>query len=224
MNIQDTKQYRLWHDAQTQAGNTVQSVTPLWQFNVGPNQDIPFAFAAHVEVKVGAEGRVKGNEFILSRPDICHVVLWHRPKYASQPGAAQVVLVREFRSTSRTKDGYIRECPGGSSAKDVNPRESAAAEVLEETGLVLDVERLVPLDARQLCGTFSTHKAHVFSYRLTAEEMYVIEQQAEAVHGNEDESERTYVEIVNAVDLLHMDVDWANVGMVFAAIIAEDYR
>lgn len=214
MNITESPHFRAWKGTLENAGNTLEKFEPLWTFEVG--NGFPFAFAAKVDIRVIEEGRNKSNEFILSRPDISHVVVLRRDD--EDLLNSDVVMVREFRSTSRTLDGFIRECPGGSGFKPMNPRENAAKELEEELGLVVDPERLSQLASKQVCGTFSTHKAHVFVLELTDDEFAALHADKEA-RGVTAEGERTYVETCKAHALFRSDYDWSNTGMVLMALL-----
>lgn len=143
----------------------------------------------------------------------------------------EIALIREFRSPARTEDGFIREVPGGSSWKPgEDPFATMTHELEEETGLgaeagfTIDPSRLRKVGVRQLCGTLSVHQAYVFSCELTTEEMAFLKQQAadNVVHGVEEDTERTYVEVHRLGDLLQAkssDLDWSMVGMILSGIL-----
>jgi 8-oxo-dGTP pyrophosphatase MutT (NUDIX family)/nucleoside 2-deoxyribosyltransferase len=215
LHIWRTKQFQSWITRQKAAGNRLDGAELQWVFRVGPNKKIPLAFALHVDVYVEAEGRNKSNEFILSRPDIAHTVaIWPHPNDSMK---SRVVLVREFRSTSSTADGFIRETPGGSGFKEQSPQETAAAELREETGLEVDPQRVYPLGTRQVAGTFSTHSAHVGVVRLTKNEIDAIEGRG-GTFGNAEETELTYAEVYTLGQLSADEItDWATMGMIMKA-------
>jgi 8-oxo-dGTP pyrophosphatase MutT (NUDIX family) len=181
-------------------------------------------------VWIESEGRAKTNEFVLSRTDISTIVAYRRPmdtmRHDTYLQDTEVALIREFRSPASTRDGFIREVPGGSSFKvGQDPAKVMAEELDEETGLTVeDHSRFKAIGSRQTVGTFSAHKAHAYSIRLTDWEMgYLKQQQAEnAVHGNEGDSERTYVEVHRVNDLLDdPSVDWSMMGMILTALLTE---
>lgn len=216
MEIHECPHFKLWSDNVHNAGNKVLAFNTLWRFDVG--NGFPLAWAAHVEVEVASEGRVKANEFILSRPDIAHVVaIWVN---AEDPLGSKVILVKEFRSPGRTLDGFIRELPGGSGFKGESPLESASNELYEETGLRFSPERFSLLGSKQVAGTFSTHKAHTYIVQLDASEIgKAINQFVDAdVCGNEHETERTYPYVTTVSEILRNNVDWSNTGMVLQAL------
>lgn len=208
--------FQAWLQAQKKAGNRLDGFKPVMEFYVA-NGKLLFLWGAHVNVYVAAERRNKSNEVVISRPDIKHVVLFNDTLH-SEP---YVVLVREFRSPATTSDGFIRETPGGSSYKPEGARETAATEVFEETGIRIEPSRLVPIGARQLMGTVSAHKAHVFAVKLKDQEMVEIWGRSKQQFGDSASSERTYVEIHSVRQLLKQEtVDWSTLGMIAAAIEA----
>lgn len=210
--------FQAWHTAQRGAGNALRGARVEWALP-GPAGRL-FLWALRVDVEVAAEGRRKRNEVVLGRPDLATVVLL-RPQ-PDDPRAGEVALVREFRSAGATADGYVRECPGGSSwgpeAGDMVA--VALAEVAEETGLRLGPERLVPLGARQQAATLLAHRAHAFAVALTAAEVAALRARAGQVLGADD-GERTTVEVWTVRDLLASPgVDWTTLGLVLTALEA----
>lgn len=212
--------FQQWFEAQKGAGNRLDGARLLWSFRVGPTKSFTLAYALHVDVHIAAEGRNKTNEFIFARPDIATIVAYRkREVYAD----TDVVLIREFRSTARTTDGFIREVPGGASWKPgEDPFVTAAHELSEETGFSVDSSRLRKIGARQLSGTLSVHQAHVFACEVTEEELASLRQQQEdgTVHGVMEETERTYVEVHRLGDLLDSSsnaIDWSMMGMILTA-------
>jgi 8-oxo-dGTP pyrophosphatase MutT (NUDIX family) len=125
----------------------------------------------------------------------------------------EVVLVREYRSPTRTADGYLRELPGGSGPG--TPLEQAVAEVREETGLDLAPERLRAHGSRQQAGALATQHGYLFSAELTAAELARVRDAAGVAYGLADAGERTFVEVTTYRRLLAGDaVDWATLGQV----------
>ncbi|WP_437296043.1 nucleoside 2-deoxyribosyltransferase domain-containing protein [Sorangium sp. So ce426] len=210
-----TPAFQSWYGAQQAAGNILTGATVKWVFRVGVRQQILY-YALLVDIVVAAEKRHKKNEVVLARPDVAAVVLHHR---GATPRETRVALVREFRSTATTADGYVRECPGGSSFEETDDmRRVAFDEVTEEVGLQLDASRVRLLGTRQLAATTSSHRAHVFSAELTASELDMLCASAGAVHGA-DADERTTIEIWTLEDLLQKPaVDWSTLGMIMAAL------
>jgi hypothetical protein len=227
LGIWKLPQFQSWYQAQVAAGNRLDSAKTLWTFRIGKNKEITVAFALHVNVYIAAEERNKRNEFVISRSDIATVVGYREHDSLLD---TEIALVREFRSPARTSDGFIRECPGGSSWKPgADPFLTMTHELEEETGLgpvsgfQIDSKRLRKFGSRQLCGTLSTHQAHVFACELTQIEMdYLkLQQLNNTVHGVEADTERTYVEVWRLGDLLKPEsnlVDWSTLGMILTVL------
>ena len=155
---------------------------------------------------------------MLSRPDIATIVL-HGPRRGLE---TRVVLIREFRTPATSDDGFVHEVAGGSSWKPVaDPAVLAAHEVEEETGIVVDPARVRVLGSRQLLATLSAHKAHAFAVELTDDEVDRAAADGD-VHGVEEDTERTYVEVVRLGDVMPGGtfagkIDWSMTGMILAA-------
>jgi len=211
-----------WLKAQKAAGNRLDGAKTVMTFRVGPKKERLFLFALHVDVHIGAEGRNKTNEIVIFRPDVSMVVAWSGPSVGFEertPNDLRVAVVKEFRSPAAVGDCFVREVPGGSSAKpEEDPLVVAAHEVEEETGLVVDPSRLSRLPSRQVAATLAAHKAHVWAVELTPEEMDSLAAD-KGVHGVEEDTERTFVEVRTVRELLADSLtDWATLGMIFAAI------
>jgi 8-oxo-dGTP pyrophosphatase MutT (NUDIX family) len=208
--------FQSWYKAQTEAGNRLEEARLLYNFR--PRfKDFVFLWVLHAKVYVASEDRVKDNEFVMARPDISSVCLWHES--GDSLFENQVVIVKEFRTPAATKDGFVRELPGGSVVDPGDPEETAAAEVHEETGFYLDPSRLKVHPARRLVGTLSSHKAHLFSAKLTAKEVEWFESQAGTVHGKEEDTERTFIEVHTVQNLIDNDlVDWTTLGMILQVL------
>ncbi len=220
LHVWRTPAFQAWYESYKRAGNSLEEARLVWSF-CRPGTRQTFAHVLHARIWVAAEGRYKDNEWVLSRPDVACVVLYHRP-----PGAklldTQVVLVREFRTAARTTDGFVRELPGGSHAEaGWSPEEVALAEVREETRLLLAGEQLRRVGSRQLVGTLSSHHGHVFAAELTDAERSGLRERAATgvVGGVTEDTERTFVEVVTLRELLGEGLaDWATVGMVLQAL------
>ena len=218
-----------WYEAQTAAGNRLDGARVLWTFRVGPERKKVFSWAVHVDVHIASEGRNKVNEFVFGRVDIAAVVLYHLPPlkaYGSEETTrredAKVVLVREFRSPARTKDGFIVELPAGSIEK-LDPKSAALKELEEETGVILSPDSLRPIGTRQVAGTLSAHTSVVFAAHINEEQLAQIEATKDEVRGVEVDSERTTVVVDTFKNLLKgaHDVDWSTMGMITTAVLTE---
>lgn len=211
LDIWRTESFQAWHQAQKSAGNVLHGAHLEWVFRIGP--ETVFFWALRVDIEVRAEGRRKSNEVILGRPDIATVVLYRRGTDWLQ---SEVVLVREFRSPACTPDGYVCEFPGGMSRHPGQMADAAVREVNEETGLAIDAARFRFHESRQLVGTLSVHKAHVFSVELTEEEMAALRSQemANTTHGVAAESEVTSIRVRKVSDLFAAPLtDWSTLGI-----------
>jgi 8-oxo-dGTP pyrophosphatase MutT (NUDIX family) len=196
---------REWLAAQEAAGNELRGARVQWAHRR--------LAVLHASVWVAEEQRLKDNEVVILRPDVASVVA-----YAPEPRweDTRVVLVREFRVPANTADGYVRELPGGSGAG--TPLELAVAELAEETGLHVDPGRLRAIGARQQAATLAAHKQHVFAVELAADELGRL-LETPGPHGNDGDSERTYVEVWRIADLLTgAEVDWTTLGAILQAV------
>jgi 8-oxo-dGTP pyrophosphatase MutT (NUDIX family) len=213
--------FQSWYKAQIEAGNRLEKARLLYTFR--PRfKSFVFLWVLKVDVYVTSEDRVKNNEVVIARPDISSVLLYSDVESPQGDGIVdyEVVLVKEFRSPASTEDGFIRELPGGSSVKkDEDAKEVAAEEVHEETGFYLDPSRLEEVSTRQLAGTFSSHKSHLFKAHLTRKEIEWFKSQDGVVYGNEEDSERTFIEVHNVYDLVQNNlVDWSTLGMILSVL------
>lgn len=211
--------FQSWLSYQNYAGNVLKDAHVLWTFRVGKNWEKIFCWVLHVKVYITSEARTKDNEFVLGRPDISSIILWHR---AVTLDDTKVVLIREFRSPARTLDGFLREPPGGSAKLGTtitDPKHTALEELKEEAAFKLDPNRLQAYPLRQLYGTLSSVGAFVYSAEITDEELAFFRSQEGQVHGVEADSERTYTEVHSVGDLLTNPLtDWATLGMIFTAL------
>ena len=212
--------FQNWYRAQTEAGNRLEEARLLYTFR--PRfKSFVFLWILHTKVYVKQEDRVKENEFVLSRTDTSSVVLYYNPlESTGSLKEYEVVIVREFRSPAATEDGFIRELPGGSSHKrDEDPETVAAEEVQQETGLYIEPSRLQNHGARRTIGTLSAHKSNLFSLEISKEEMTWFKSQKDVVHGVEEDSEKTFVEVYTVGELLKGDlVDWTTLGQILSVI------
>jgi ADP-ribose pyrophosphatase YjhB (NUDIX family) len=210
-----TASFHRWLTAQQAAGNTLVGGRVVWTFRPGPERRFVLYWALHVEVHVAAEGRVKGNEVVIGRPDVAVVALYKR---GPTPHDTTVVLVREFRSPASSPDGFVHELPGGSGPEPNDPLRQAVSEVEEETGLSIEAGRLRAHGSRQVAATVSAHHAHLFSAEITAEELERLRASQSQPHGAGD-TEQTWVETTTFGELLgNRLVDWATLGMLTEAL------
>lgn len=228
LHIWRTQSFQAWLKAQEDAGNHLDGAKVEWVFRVGPKGNIVFFWCLHVDVYIAAEDRHKTNEVVLSRPDISTIVAYCEPPihshgelcYIDRILDTKIAIIKEFRSPAATADGYIRELPGGSSWKPGEGKEQIAADELnEETGLSITGDRLEFVESRQVSGTLSAHFAHTFVIELSPEEMKKLKEDT-GIHGVEEDTERTYVDVTTVRDLVQSNtVDWANMGMILCTLL-----
>ena len=216
-----TDSFQSWYKAQTGAGNRLEEAKLLFNYRPGYKKFV-FLWVLKVGVYIESEDRHKTNEFVLARTDTATVLLYHKPNDSGgSVKEHEVVLIKEFRSPASTPDGFIRELPGGSSLnREEDTADIAASEVHEETGFYLDPSRLVAHGARQLSGTFASHKSHLYSAHLSAEEIEWFKSQDGIVHGKEEDTERTFIEVKTIYELINKkEVDWSTLGMILSVIV-----
>jgi ADP-ribose pyrophosphatase YjhB (NUDIX family) len=202
----------------TQAGNRLDAARVLWCLFIPQANNLLLSFSLHVKVWVAAEQRHKENEFILARPDISAICALCPDPATHALLDTRIVLVREFRSPGRTADGFVHDLPGGSTFKPgEDPREVAAAEFREETGMMLPAERFQSLGARQLVAPYGSHKAHLFGVQLSLGEMDDLRERErqKRIFGVSADTEQTQVEVRTLGQILEQRlVDHSTVGMI----------
>jgi hypothetical protein len=204
-----------WYTVQKEAGNVLETAKLLFSFR--PNyKDWVYLWILQVKIYVSEEDRFKTTDFVMARPDISSVVMYKRaPAWEN----TQVVIIKEYRPTASTPDGFVHELPSGSSTKDKGNKETASEEVHEETGFYLEPTRLKEHEARQLAPTFSAHKSHLYSVELNDTELEWFKSQKDIPHGVEKVSERTFVEVRSVEEILENNlVDWSTLGMIFSVL------
>ena len=216
-------EFQEWYLHHRGVGNRLDGATVKWACRVGKNKEKIFAFVLHVNVWINAEDRNKINEIVIFRPSISTIVAYCEPAMAwvgEILERTEVVIVKEFRSPVNNTDSMVYELPGGSSFKPhEKPEVVAAAEMSEETGLTLRPDRFRPIGVRQLVAAFSTHRAHCYAVELTPQEMLALKWEAGKAHGNHEDSEYTFVEVMTVADMLkNPNIDWSTIGMVYQAL------
>lgn len=214
--IWNKPEFQRWLEAQEEAGNRLDGCRVIWTFWVGPDRDVLYSWALHVDVWVGSEQRAKVNEFVIFRKDLASVVLWHRP---GPDMSTKVVLVREFRSAARNSTGFVTEIPGGGVEDSETAGQTALKEVSEEIGFEIAPERLELVETRQLASTLLAHTGAVFSVELSAAEMAGLEERQGEQKVSEDGEERTTLVVRTVQEILSdKDIDWSMLGMIWAAL------
>ena len=226
--IWNTDSFQNWYSELKKAGNRLDDAKVEWVFRVGKNKEIVFFWILHVDVYITKEKRHKTNEVVISRSDMSTVLLYKRD-YSNASSFfngsnlldTEIVLVKEFRSPVRNKEGYVYELPGGSSFDKEKGSELAKKEIKEETGLsIYNFDKRVKVHLpRQVASTMSSHKVYLYSVELTEEEMNIVKNKEGQVFGVEGDTERTYVEVRKLKDLTVFDgIDWSMMGMIFEAL------
>jgi 8-oxo-dGTP pyrophosphatase MutT (NUDIX family) len=155
---------------------------------------------------------------MVARTDICSAVLY---KKGNSMDETEIVLVKEFRSPANNSECFIYEIPGGSSIKPEDNIDVIHDEIKEELGLDIDKNKLEYINSRQLAGTLSSHKSHLYKLELTEEEITKLKND-KSVHGVEEDTERTYIKVVTLKEILEKDLlDWTNIGMIMQVIKGE---
>ena len=87
-------------------------------------------------------------------------------------------------------------------------------EIKEELGFEIDKNKLIYVNSRQLAGTLSSHKSHLYKLELTDEEMNNLKND-KGVHGVIEDTEMTYIEVMTLKEILSSNLlDWTNIGMI----------
>lgn len=220
LHIWKTASFQSWYTAQKKAGIQLCGAKVKWVFRIGPK--FILYWALQVDMYVPSENRHKTNEVVISRPDICLTVAWHRPSDATTAGDTLFALIREYRTPAVSPDGFAWEHPGGSSFKPNNdPYITAATELKQELGLEFDATRVKSHTPRQIAATLSGHRSHVYSVELTAKEIAALRQlEANGTSfGVAAETERTYPRVRSLAELLTSSfVDWATLGTIYTVM------
>ena len=199
LQIWNTPTFQSWYADLKAAGNRLDWARVEWTWRFPPDYNFVFYWILQVDVFLPKENRSKWNEVVIARPDVSTIVLY---RHRNMITLAKVAIVREFRSPVSNTDGYVWESAGGSSFKTDDPLLRAVEEVHEETGLVVSRDQIRQHKARQLAATMSAHKAHLFSVALTEEQLSWLENQKGRVFGVEEDTERTYVDVVSVHELM----------------------
>jgi 8-oxo-dGTP pyrophosphatase MutT (NUDIX family) len=226
LSLWKSPSFQSWFKALHQAGHRLEGIELEWAHRARGVGRPPFLWAIRPRVLVRGERRQLAGEVVIGRADVSATVLYYRP--AGLPLLdTLVVLVREFRAAVRNRGGFALMLPSGSAARAGehvhDPRNTAAQEVLEETGLRLHPEEFVPVPSgdRQLLSSLSSHHAQLFRYELHESQLAALRETAAAGKPiGATPSERCYVSIHRLGELLgNPDVDWSHLGMLLYALL-----
>ncbi|CAM9505327.1 unnamed protein product, partial [Heterosigma akashiwo] len=219
LHVWSTPAFKAWYRNVQKVGNRLDNASFEWCFRVGPGGVFILFWVLHVDIHVTKEGRNKSNEVVISRPDISVILAYQK---AARHLDTKVVLIKEFRSPARTKDGFVHELPGGSSFNpDKDIFQTAQDELEQETGCRVGKERLRYHKSRQPGAAVTAHHAHLFSVELSAREMDVLQKAADESRamGNAAETEVTYVQVKTLEELCQSSlVDWTTLGMIYSVL------
>ena len=224
LGVWRTSQFQGWYRDLVAAGNRLDDGEVLWTFHIPQAKNYLLCYAIKVKVWVKAEERHKENEFIVSRPDISSICAYFPNPVSHSSLDTKILLVREFRSPGRTADGFVHDLPGGSTFRhDQDPLKVASSELKTETGLEIPPDRFTPIAARQMAGTFGTHRAHLFAVELTSDEIRQLEasEKNQASFGDATETEKTVIEVRTIREILANDLlDDACTGMILQTLLS----
>lgn len=216
LHVWRLRSFQNWYQAQKNAGNRLDGARIDWIGRPHSEPKLTYIVALKANIYVAQENRNKINEFVIIRPDISSILVYHRNKNLTK---TEIVLIKEFRSPASTLDGFIWELPSGSSNRLNDPLDNAVEEIYEEIGLRISKDRLTNHGSRQLAGTVLTHKAHLFSVEITDKELEWLKAQKGLPRGADypknPTGEQAYTEIMTLKELLTNGlVDWSNIGMI----------
>jgi hypothetical protein len=70
-----------------------------------------------------------------------------------------------------------------------------------------------------MVATLSAHRCHLYKLELDEEQMNKIKEQEGIVHGVEEDTERTYVEVFTVKEILSNNLlDWSNIGQILSVL------
>lgn len=215
--IWQSPSFQTWYDGVKAAGNVLNDFQCQMTLRYGPGPGNIFGWAGKVNVTITAENRTKTNESVVGRVDTAIVV----PFLTDTPDN-DVLITKEFRSPANTSTGHVWEPPAGSSPHTTDPKTVAAEELLEEAGLDVTPDRLIPVGTKQVAPTMLSHRAHVFALKLTPEESRAVRESAVSgdiygVNPDAQDGERITLTVLPQNQLLQSDVDWGVMGAILAA-------
>lgn len=215
-HIFESAQFQNWYQPQIGIGNKMVGYDTLFEAHMKSNNKMFMCvFHPDMYVKESMDGhkedRVKNNEFVIARTDMSYVLAYQHNEQDILD--SKIVLVEEYRVPIVNEPEMVVELAGGSSMKDNEDRlQTAADELKEETGIIVEKDRLVYHGTKQSASTLCSHRIALYSVELTDEE---IEKAVNdnTVHGVVEDTERTYVHVMTVREAMKY-VDWTNIGMI----------
>lgn len=199
----------------------LQSIKILYSFTASESKEL-FFWIAQPKILINKEDkRVKDNEFVVGRTDLCTTVVYTND--VDKLEDVSVVLVKEFRTAT---SGYVYEFPSGSvenASKDYASH--ALREFAEETGIEFDEPEKITVEEvgnLQCVSTLSAHKNHVYKIGVSSEVMQeIIDLTKGKTFGVEEDTERTYVEVKTIKEILDNSLlDWSMFGVLAKALFS----
>lgn len=205
-------EFQDWYTNVKLAGNKLIDAKVLNQVSL-PNKKL-FAYTLKVNIWVETEKRNKSNEFVFFRKSISSILAYYKDEKDTH-----LVLVKEFRSPVNNTEGYVYELPGGSNFEGINALDNASHELHEETGIKIeDSNRFKLVNKRQITATVCTYTSHLYSIELNEDEFKQAKANTLSSFGLQEDSEKTYVQVISLKDIFNYPVDFGNLGMIFEGL------
>jgi hypothetical protein len=210
--------FKNWYKSLNDAENKLIDSKVEYTKYVGKNSEILFFITLWADLFITSENRNKTNEVVIMRNDISSCLLYR--KDPNDIMNSDIVLVSEFRTPVSNYTGKVHELASGSSfKKDMTPKQIVIGEIQEETGLTLDESKVIQYENRQLQATTLSHKSTLFVYEMSEDDVKYINSVNGKVFGDEESTERTYVNMVKLKSIIDTDtVDWCTIGMIFSGM------
>jgi hypothetical protein len=220
LSVWDHSAFKNWYKSLTDADNILIDSKVEYTKYVGKNSEILFFITLWADVFITSENRHKTNEVVIMRNDISSCLLFKKDD--NDILNSDIVLVSEFRTPVSNYTGKVHELASGSTfKKGMTAKEIVVQEIQEETGLTIDESKMVEVKNRQLQATTLSHKSALFLYELNEDELQYIKDSNGKVFGDEESTERTYINLVKLKSILDTDtVDWSTIGMIFNGIMS----
>lgn len=198
----------------------VQDVDVIYNVNA-PESGKTFFWMIVPKIRVSGERRTKEFDCVIGRNEICSMCIYTNDTKLDD---TEIVLIKEFRSSGRSSDGYVTELPSGSFHENDSMVKSAMVELKEETGIELcEDKRAKFIGKKQMMPTLCSTANYVYAYDVSSKEMAEIKRQVKnKVFGIKEESERTHVVIKTWKQIIRDKLlDWPTLGMIAQVLHGE---